>query len=65
MLLERGLQKDLKRAGMTPYAWVINQSLTPVETSDAVLHARRANEARYIKEAHRLSSRLAIVPWSA
>ena len=49
---------------MAPYARIINQSLTPVETSDPVLKASRANETRSIKEARRLSSRLAVVPWS-
>ncbi|OGR48601.1 MAG: arsenical pump-driving ATPase [Elusimicrobia bacterium GWA2_66_18] len=59
------LQRDLKRAGIAPYAWVINQSLTPVETRDPVLAARRANERRYIDEACALSPRVALVPWLA
>lgn len=59
------LQRDLKRAGIAPYAWIINQSLTPVETRDPVLIARRANERRYIDEARELSTRVAIVPWLA
>lgn len=59
------LQKDLKRAGIAPYAWVINQSLTPVETRDPVLVTRKANEGRYIDEACRFSSRVAVVPWLA
>jgi len=57
------LQKDLKRAGMAPYAWIINQSLLPVRTGDPVLAARRANEGRYIEEARRLCSRLVLVGW--
>ena len=57
------LQDDLKRAGMAPFAWVVNQSLTPLETADAVLRSRRANEGRYIAEACGLSARIALVPW--
>ncbi len=59
------LQRDLKRAGIAPYAWVINQSLTPVQTHDPVLVARKGNERRYIDEACALSSRVAVVPWLA
>jgi arsenite-transporting ATPase len=59
------LQQDLKRAGISPYAWVINQSLTLVEIHDPVLAARRANERRYIEEACNLSARVAIIPWLA
>ena len=59
------LQRDLKRAGISPYAWVINQSLTPVETRDPVLVMRKSNEHRYIGEACELSDRVAIVPWLA
>ena len=34
------LQEDLKRAGITPYAWVINQSFCATGTKDSVLAAR-------------------------
>jgi len=44
------LQADLRRASIEPYAWVINQSLTPLLLTDPVLSARRAQEARYIDE---------------
>ena len=58
------LQGDLARAGIFPFAWVINQCLTPVDTTDPVLASRKDNEQRYINEvADRLAKRVAIVPW--
>ena len=44
------LQDDLQRAGIAPFAWVINQSLTPLAVTDPVLVSRRAHEARYLRE---------------
>ncbi len=58
------LQQDLERADIQPFAWVVNQSLTPLSVSDPVLRERRAHEARYLAEVRGLSKRVAIVPWS-
>lgn len=45
------LQDDLKRAGITPYAWVVNQSLSMQEQfSDALLKQRAAAELDVIDE---------------
>lgn len=58
------LQKDLKRAGIEPYAWIINQSMTPLALTDSVLRRRRAEEARFINEVKTLhSDKVALVPW--
>jgi arsenite-transporting ATPase len=58
------LQADLRRAGIEPFGWVINQSLTPLAVRDPVLVARRAQEGRYIDEVTtRHASRAYIVPW--
>ncbi|RPJ85686.1 MAG: arsenical pump-driving ATPase, partial [Acidobacteria bacterium] len=58
------LQSDLLRAGIKPFAWVINQSLSPLHTSDRVLATRKANEQIYIREVtERLADRVALVPW--
>jgi arsenite-transporting ATPase len=58
------LQSDLARAGIKPFAWVINQALTPVETTDPVLSSRQANERAYIEEVvGRQTERVALVPW--
>ncbi len=58
------LQEDLKRAGITPYAWVINQSFGATGTKDSVLAARGRLEHRYISEvSDTLASRVALIPW--
>jgi len=59
------LQKDLERAGIHPFAWVVNQCLTPLDVTDPVLAARRAREARYLGEIESLSTRMVLIPWSA
>jgi arsenite-transporting ATPase len=59
------LQRDLARAGIHPFGWVINQSLTPLTVTDPVLVRRRAHEARYHAEVATLAPRVAVVPWSA
>ena len=58
------LQDDLRRAGIEPYAWVINQSLLGTAATDPILVRRERSEHRYIDEvAGGLASRTAIVPW--
>jgi arsenite-transporting ATPase len=57
----QALQEDLARAGIAPFAWVVNQSLVPVATRDPVLAARRGAERPYIDEVRALSSRMAVV----
>jgi arsenite-transporting ATPase len=58
------LQEDLKRAGITPYAWVINQSFCATGTKDSVLAARGQLESRYISEVRdTLARRVALIPW--
>jgi arsenite-transporting ATPase len=58
------LQSDLARAEIHPFAWVINQALTPVETTDPVLTSRQMNERAYIDEViEKHSERVALVPW--
>ncbi|WP_409250756.1 arsenical pump-driving ATPase [Bacillus sp. SCS-153A] len=63
-VLEAGrLQEDLKRAGISPKWWLINQSLYATETSDPVLKGRAKAEAGWIqKVSNELSERTAIVP---
>lgn len=58
------LQRDLRRAGIEPYAWVINQSLVPLAVSDPLLKARQRHEQTFIREvATEHSSRTVLVPW--
>ncbi len=60
------LQRDLMRAGIAPYAWVINQSLAPLSLKDAMLRWRRFHERPFIQEVREeLAPRTALVPWQA
>jgi arsenite-transporting ATPase len=59
------LQRDLERADIRPFGWVINQSLKPLSVTDPVLVRRRESEARYHAEVAALAPRVAVVPWSA
>ena len=58
------LERDLARANIVPFAWVVNQSLTPLDVTDPVLRARRAHEAAHLKELIGHSARLVLEPWS-
>ncbi|WP_410874796.1 arsenical pump-driving ATPase [Nocardia sp. A7] len=54
---------DLERASITPWAWVLNNSLAAAHPTDALLHARAATEVAHIEAvATRYSRRHAIVP---
>ncbi len=60
------LQEDLLRAGIKPFAWVINQSFANNGFRDPVLVERGWRELPYIEEVGvRFASRLALVPWKA
>jgi arsenite/tail-anchored protein-transporting ATPase len=58
------LERDLARADIRPFGWVVNQSLTPLAVTDPVLVRRRAAEARFLDEVRGLATRFAVVPWS-
>ena len=66
-VLEAGaLQGDLRRAGIEPFAWVINASLAAAGPKDPVLRARAAAELEQIRIVRdRLASRVALVPFQA
>ena len=58
------LQQDLARAGITPFAWVINQILLASGTRHPLLRERGAAEATFIQRvAETLSERCALVSW--
>lgn len=60
------LQLDLRRAEIEPFAWVINQSLSPLAVSDPMLLQRRKNEQLFIAEVRdTLAQRLAVIPMLA
>lgn len=58
------LQRDLRRAGIEPYAWVINQVLSPLPITDPILKQRQAHEQKYLREVKEsLANRVVIIPW--
>ena len=59
------LQADLRRAGIEPAGWIINQSLAPLSVSDPVLAQRRVREFRYINEVEHQSAATWLALWQA
>ena len=60
------LQQDLQRAGIEPFAWVVNQSLLVSGTQHPLLAQRGQYEQAYIRRvSDQLSRRCAIIPWLA
>lgn len=59
------LERDLARAEIRPFAWVVNQSLTPLPLTDPVLLARRAHETVHLQELSAHAKRIVLEPWSA
>ncbi len=59
------LERDLSRANIKPQAWVVNQALTPLVVTDALLRSRRAHEATHLRELALHGARVVLVPWSA
>jgi arsenite-transporting ATPase len=58
------LQRDLRRAEIEPYAWVINQVLSPLPVTDPLMMQRQSHEQKYLREVKELqASRVAIIPW--
>jgi arsenite/tail-anchored protein-transporting ATPase len=59
------LQADLRRAGIEPYTWIINQSLAAGSTSDPLLVRRAQTELQQIeavKSEH--ATRTFVAPWT-
>ncbi len=59
------LERDLARAEIAPFAWVVNQSLTPLQLTDPVLLARRAHETIHLQELAAHAKHIVLEPWSA
>lgn len=58
------LQEDLRRAGIQPYAWVINQSFSGNGFRDPVLVERGIQEVPFINEVReRHAAQIALIPW--
>ncbi len=60
------LQEDLARAGITPFAWAINQSFLFSGTADPLLIERGQCERPFIEQVvSALAQRTALIPWTA
>jgi arsenite/tail-anchored protein-transporting ATPase len=60
------LQDDLRRAGIEPWAWIVNQSMAGAAPSAPLLRERAASELRQIDlVATKHARRWAIVPMQA
>lgn len=58
------LQDDLRRAGIEPYAWVLNRSVLAAGTHDPLLAARLVGERKQMaRMADGLARRSFVVPW--
>ena len=58
------LAADLKRAGIAPFAWVINQTWAGHPVVDPVLLGRQVQEGPFIERVcTQLSNRVAVIPW--
>jgi arsenite-transporting ATPase len=57
------LQEDLRRAGIEPWAWIINNSVACAQTNSLLLRQRAQNELIEIdKVANQYATRYAVVP---
>jgi arsenite-transporting ATPase len=60
------LQADLRRAGIEPFGWIINQSFALTPTSDPLLVERARREHAYFHEVARTHTRrMTALPWQA
>jgi len=59
------LERDLARADIRPFAWVVNQSLTPLAVTDPTLRARRALEGIHLDELAGHVPTTVLEPWAA
>ncbi len=58
------LQRDLARAGIAPFAWVVNQSFAGDGFRDPLLRERGAREQPFLAEVRDgFSRRMVVVPW--
>ncbi len=62
VLEAENLQNDLRRAGISPWGWIINSSLTVSDTQDPLLRRRaKAEKAQILKVRDELAQRFAVV----
>jgi arsenite-transporting ATPase len=56
------LQADLERAGIHPWAWVVNNSIAAAHPQTPFLRARAVGELEQITKVHALADRVALIP---
>ena len=56
------LQEDLERAGIHPWAWVINSSIAAAHPKTVFLRHRAASEIEQVERVQSLAKRVAMVP---
>ena len=56
------LQRDLERAGIHPWAWIVNNSIAAAHPQSPFLRRRAQNEVEQITRVQRSADRVAIVP---
>ncbi|MCP4969864.1 MAG: arsenical pump-driving ATPase [Arcobacter sp.] len=60
----KDLQEDLERAGINPYAWLINRSFALCQSANNILCQKGLNELKYINEVkNELSRKTIVFPW--
>jgi arsenite-transporting ATPase len=60
------LERDLARAGIHTFAWMVNQSFVPLRVTNPLLASRRTQELRYLAElTEARGRRLYLVPWQS
>lgn len=59
------LQADLRRAGIEPFGWVVNGSLSASGTGHSLLARRAALEGRHLRRVSELAGRVWLAPWRA
>src|SRR6478752_1115018 len=62
VLEAKELQDDLERAGIHPWAWVINNSIAAAHPKSPFLQARAAREIEQISKVYALADRVALIP---
>jgi arsenite-transporting ATPase len=61
-----GLQDDLRRAQIEPWAWVVNRAMARSGTTDPLLRQRISGETRQLARLHSgLARRLYLLPFAA
>ncbi len=59
------LQQDLRRAGIEPWAWIVNQSLAAAHPASKLLASRAEQEWTQLEAVQKYAQRIAVVPVQA